>query len=251
MNVERKSTLSVVLPAYNEGCNLEICIKRLVRELEKIGESYEIIIVNDGSRDDTKAKAVTLKKRFNNIIIISYMNNKGKGYAIRRGINASVGKYVVIMDADLDIHPYQIALYLRKFKEEHKNDIRVAGVIGSKFEKNSKVDFTAKRRVMSMVYYKMLQLMFHFDLKDTNTGLKLFSGDLVRSAVKNMVIDGFAYDIELVDQIYKQGYRLKSAPIVCGYTRTGKDRNRIKIKHIKDTFLDTMRVYKNDTFKRR
>ena len=245
-NIDDKYLLSVVVPAYNEEKNIKESVLRLAEELSKITDNYEIIVVNDGSRDSTKGVVVSLKDDNRKIKLISYIHNKGKGHAIRRGIEKTSGKYVVLIDADLDIHPRQIKRYMEDYIAGSEEDSRVAGVIGSKFDKESKVDYPSKRRFMSAVYYKILQAMFGFDLKDTQTGLKLFGGKLIRETAKTMKIDGFAYDIEIISHLYKNGHRIIPLPIECEFSRRPEESGRIKMKHVINIVGDTIRIFIRD-----
>ena len=240
-----KERISVILPAYNEGNVLTESIERLISELKKYSDNYQIIIVNDGSTDDTKEKAIELKHIYPEIKIISYKTNKGKGNAIKRGLLSADGDIDVILDADLDIHPCQIYGYITKYLNEHKKNEHIAGAIGSKLDKRSNVNFPLPRRIMSMGYYLILKIMFHLDTKDTNTGLKVFDGNTIRAVAPKLFTKGYAYDIELLNYIYSEGSRVLSLPVTCAYTRE-PGTQRINIKHIKNTFKETMEIYRRN-----
>ena len=237
-----RKKLSVVLPAFNESDVITESIDRLISELKRFADDYEIIVVNDGSVDDTKQKIINLKKIHPQIKLVSYKNNKGKGYAIKRGLLNINGDIVVLMDADLDIHPSQIRNYLKQLLQKHNSDKTVAGAIGSKLDKRSNVDFPLKRRLMSFCYYLMLKTMFRLDTRDTNTGLKVFNSKVIKDIVPQLVIKGYAYDIELLSMVYKKGYRVLSLPVNCEYSRNCKT-ERIQLKHAIDVFNETLTVF--------
>ena len=234
--------ISIVLPAYNESDVISESVKRLLSEIRKFSDNYEIIIVNDGSTDDTKGQIIQLSELYPEIRLISYKNNKGKGYAIKKGLLNITGDLVVIMDADLDIHPRQIYGYIDKLIDAQKEDSKIAGVIGSKLDKRSKVYFPMKRKIMSYGYYIILKTLFKLDTKDTNTGLKVYDSDLIRKISPILKIRGYAYDIELLRLIYKRGYRVLSLPIRCKYTRVNNT-DRIRLKHIFNTFSETLTIF--------
>lgn len=242
-----KKLLSVILPAYNEGSVIAESIERLSAELDKFSENHEIIVVNDGSTDDTKQKVLDLKKRKPEVKLISYKNNKGKGYAIKRGLLAAKGDAVVLIDADLDIHPCQIRGYLKKMLQARKKDSSVAGAIGSKLDRRSNVDFPAKRRIMSYGYFLILKTLFRLDTMDTNTGLKVFNGSIIKDIAPILCIRGYAYDIELLSNIYKKNHRVLSLPVQCSYSRENSA-ERIKIKHAVTVFNETMTVFMRNHF---
>ncbi len=244
-----RKKLSVVLPAYNESNVINESIDRLISELDLFAEDYEIIIVNDGSVDDTKQKIIDLKNNHPQIRLISYKKNKGKGHAIKRGLLDANGDIVVLMDADLDIHPSQIRDYLIQLLQQHKKDNKIAGAIGSKLDKRSNVVFPLKRRLMSYSYYLLLKTLFRLDTRDTNTGLKVFNGKIIKDIVPQLVIRGYAYDIELLSMIYKKGYRVLSLPVNCEYSRNCKN-ERIQLKHAFDVFNETLTVFMRNNLKK-
>ena len=97
--------LSVIIPTFNEENNASRMLKNLTEKLDKANLKYEIILVNDGSTDNTFSVLKQLKDSYSNIKIISYDENKGKGYAVRSGVLESKGKIVMYIDGDLDIFP--------------------------------------------------------------------------------------------------------------------------------------------------
>lgn len=235
--------LSVVVPAYNEGHAIARSMETLFSELNKLSGDFEVIAVNDGSRDDTLEQLKKLKTDYKQLKVISYKTNKGKGHAIHRGMEMARGRYCAVIDADMEIHPVQILTFLEKLESEAGQDKRVFGITGCKFDPESHVDFPLYRRIMSMCYYKFLHVLFTFDLKDTQTGLKIFKTGIVRPLLPMLRVDGFAYDVEMLAVIYDNGGRMITAPVVCSYLR---DDARINVKSVAKTFFDTMDIFVND-----
>lgn len=118
--------LSIIIPCYNEEENLCSYTKELFPHLDKLKTKYEIILVNDGSKDKTLAMMKKLKKDNNKIKIVSYSPNGGLGYAIKNGIKAANGDLTVTLDSDLTFHPSLIPNLLERYK---KGDVDC--VIGS------------------------------------------------------------------------------------------------------------------------
>ncbi len=235
--------LSVVVPAYNEGESIARSMSVLFGELEKLSGEFEVIAVNDGSSDDTLEQLIKLKTDYKQLKIISYKTNKGKGHAIHRGMEMAKGKYCAVIDADMEIHPAQILIYLEKLESGSAQDKTVCGITGCKFDPDSHVDFPVYRRLMSMCYYKFLHMLFSFDLKDTQTGLKVFKTEKIKPFLRLLRIDGFAYDVEMLAVIYDNGGRMMTAPVVCSYLRNDA---RINIKSVGKTFFDTLDIFYND-----
>lgn len=103
--------VSILMPAYNESEVLGESVRTVRRELGKA--DYEIIIVNDGSEDNTEEVAKGLCRQYPNVHLVSYPKNRGKGYALKKGFERSRGDVIVFFDSDLDIPPFQIHRFLR------------------------------------------------------------------------------------------------------------------------------------------
>ncbi len=118
--------LSIIIPCYNEEENLKIYGKELFPHLDKLNTKYEVILVNDGSKDSTLKEMKKLKKKNKNVKVISYSPNGGLGYAVKQGIKAVIGDLTVTLDSDLTFHPKLISKLLERYK---KGDVDC--VIGS------------------------------------------------------------------------------------------------------------------------
>jgi dolichol-phosphate mannosyltransferase len=128
-------SVSVVIPAYNENEMILDTIKEC--ETSLTGMDHEIIIVDDGSLDGTYEKVQEFARGKNNVRIINYGCNRGKGFALRYGFKQTKGNFVVFIDADMNIHPRQILTFI---KEMERTDADV--VVGSKRHPDSKINVT-------------------------------------------------------------------------------------------------------------
>ena len=179
--------LTIVMPVYNEGERIYRNLIETVTQVEKFSDSFRIIAVNDGSSDESKAEVERAAAADKRIGYISYDKNRGKGYAVRRGILASKSTYTAFLDADLEIPPYLIEGMLEKAKETEAEI-----VIGSKMHKDSKVEYPFLRRVLSYGYYVYMKLLFGLKVKDTQTGIKLFETEKIRPVLKAMKTSRFS-----------------------------------------------------------
>ncbi len=118
--------LSIVIPCYNEEENLGTYNKELFPHLDDLKVKYEVILVNDGSKDNTLKEMQKIKKKRKNIQIVSYQPNGGLGYAIKKGIKSANGDLTITLDSDLTFHPNLIPRLLKAYKEN-----KVDCVIGS------------------------------------------------------------------------------------------------------------------------
>ena len=233
----RYSKLSVVMPAYNEGRNIYNNLKSVCDSLKKFCPEYEIIVINDGSTDQTIAEIIRAASEDQHIKAVSYKNNCGKGYAIKTGVDTANEDVIAFLDADLDISPSHLKLYLSEMNKQNA-DI----VIGSKMHKNSRLEYPAARRFVSFCYYIVLKALFKLNVKDTQTGIKVFRADAVKSIIGMVKTKGYAYDIEILAVAARQGYKIIEQPVELKYTRQ-KSFGRIRLKDIFKMAYDTLLIF--------
>jgi glycosyltransferase involved in cell wall biosynthesis len=167
---------------------------------------------------------------------VSYKKNKGKGHAIRRGFRISSGNLITFIDADMDLHPIQIPLFLDIMKKKNADM-----VTGSKRHPKSVVTYPWTRKMLSMAYRTVIKGMFNLSVKDTQVGLKLIRRELLEKAFPLMEIERYAFDLELMVISKRHGYRIVEAPITLDFQ---KPFARIKIKDIYTIFINTLSVFR-------
>ena len=231
--------LSIVVPAYNEGEHIYDNLMTIDKALKAFCSDYEIIAVNDGSKDNTGAEVARAASDNPNIKDFGYDANRGKGGAVSWGAINSKGDVVGFIDADLDLSPDLIAGYYKKM-----NDTGCDIVIGSKMHKESKLEYPAARKLFSFCYYIMLKVLFGLKCHDTQTGHKLSKGELIREIVPLRRIDGYAFDIELLALASKKKSSLVEMPVELNFTR-GESFGRIKFKDVWKMFTDTWKIWWN------
>lgn len=223
--------LSIIIPAYNEGKSVYTSLSYIIRSIEKVTKDFELIFVNDGSKDNTLEEVKKIKdKRLN---ILTYEKNRGKGYALKYGFNYVKGKYVTFMDADLDINPDSLKNFF-KYMEFYDADI----VIGSKRHPQSKVYYPLLRRILSRIYQIMNFILFRLDVSDTQSGLKLLKYNCAKDLMSRVTVKKYAFDLELLVNAKRRNYRVIEAPIVLDY----KFNTTIGFKAIIGIFIDTLGV---------
>lgn len=197
--------ISVVIPIYRGGKTIQSLI-RSVREtfMSIAGSSYEIIIVNDGSDDNTQS--VLEQEKDNKIRVISYLTNKGKGYAVKKGILESRGQNVVYMDGDMDILPISMQEFIDGLKT---HDL----VIGSKSHSASTVNTLVTRKLCSRAFNTLVRKFTGMKIRDTQTGLKAGRGDVLRAIFEAMTVNGYAFDVELLCIAHLLNLNVMEAPV--------------------------------------
>jgi glycosyltransferase involved in cell wall biosynthesis len=199
--------LSVIVPAYREGPRIQDNLRRLLSELDLIGCRHEVIVVSDGNSDETEAEVQRLGSP--EVHLLAYATNMGKGYALSQGALRSSGELVTFIDADMELDPRAIRSFVQ-LMQEHDHDV----VIGSKRHPRSRVRYPLLRRLQSRCYQALVRLLFDLDVRDTQTGLKLFRRQVLVDALPLLAVKRFAFDLELLVVAHHLGYqRLVEAPI--------------------------------------
>ena len=188
---ENPVDVSLILPAYNEERSIEEVIGRVGRVLKATKLSYELIIVDDGSQDSTRKRALKCSPKIRNLKVIGYPVNKGKGYAIMKGFSQACGNAVVFLDSDVDIASDQIGGYVKML--EH-GDL----VVASKRHPESVVEAPFMRKFLSFGFNVLVKLMTGLRVSDTQTGLKAARRKALEPVFRVLTIRKFAFDVELL-----------------------------------------------------
>jgi len=125
--------------------------------------------------------------------VFDYPMNIGKGFALSLGVSQSSGALVTFIDADMELDPANIKVFIDLMR-----DSECDAVIGSKRHPGSRVAYPAFRRFQSAIYQLFVRLLFNLDVRDTQTGLKLFRRQVLQKAVPLLAIKRFAFDLELL-----------------------------------------------------
>jgi glycosyltransferase involved in cell wall biosynthesis len=184
-----KGRISVIIPAYNEANCIRKTIRHLQEQFEAVSTDFEIIVIDDGSTDDTKEILSTMAS--NEVRIVSYARNQGKGHAIRTGINRATGQYAFLVDGDSEIEPRDLASYIRALESADF-------VIGSKRHPLSTVDAPVIRRILSLGYNILERILTGVNASDTQAGFKAAKSAELYRILPLLSVKRYAYDAELL-----------------------------------------------------
>jgi len=236
--------ISVVVPAYNKGSILFSALESLIRETSLATQNFEIVVVNDGSEDDTLEQALHFKK-FNGysdkIKIYHYPMNIGKGFALSYGFSRTSGDPVLFVDADNDISFRNLRLALAYF-DEYKADI----IVGSKRHPKSQVQYPPIRRFYSALYQAMIKFLFNLNVRDTQVGLKVFRRQVLEDVLPRLVVKAFAFDLELLVVARYLGYRkVVESPVFLNH---GGISSSVNFAAARNIVMDTLGVFYRKVF---
>jgi len=230
---ERVPEISVIIPCYNLENVVKTTVKNILENLEKYTDSFEILIVNDGSTDDTLKVIQDIKNNHESIRVITYSKNKGKGHAVKTGILQSIGSSLVFIDGDLDIASDAIQNYVN---ELDNFDL----VIGSKLSQNSEIEIRQSRKILSDMFSGLVRFLTGLKIQDTQVGFKAGNGDDLRKIFKIMSIDGFAFDVELLVIATKLNLRIKEMPVKLKIMKSFRFNSAVQM------FSDVLKITYND-----
>ncbi|GLV97289.1 dolichyl-phosphate beta-glucosyltransferase [Streptomyces lavendulae] len=207
--------LSVVIPAYREedrlGPTLDVVRSYLDSHVGTGTEDWEVIVVDDGSPDRTAAVALKAGVDEHRIRLVQSEQNRGKGSALRLGVAASLGRRVLIMDADLATPMEELA----RLEKALADDPALDAAIGSRAHRDSAVERqqSALREVLGWVGNRVIRLVAVRGIRDTQCGFKLFDGDQARAAFGAARLDGWAIDVEILQYFRRKGWPVAEVPV--------------------------------------
>ena len=202
---------SVVIPAYNEADKISSSLTQAVNFMRTFCQSFEIIVIDDGSKDAT-ASIVEEYSVENPEVRVIRNPHKGKGFAVLTGMNAAVGNLVYMADADLSA-PMTELKKLAVWVTDQNFDIAIA----SRFVPGLKVTKPVlwHRQFMEKIF-RLLRMVItnNYSIQDTQCGFKVFSREVAMKIFPLMTIDRFAFDAEVIFVAVKSGYWIKELPII-------------------------------------
>jgi dolichyl-phosphate beta-glucosyltransferase len=208
--MEEQLYLSVIVPSYKEGERIGRNLLEIEKYLSGKEYSYEVLVINDGSPDNTAEIARNYSNQVKNLKVISNPQNHGKGYVVRQGLLLSRGKYRVFLDADGSTS----ITHLNKFLPEMEKGFDV--VIGSRDIKGAYVQIhQAKYKEIfgDLGNWAIRIVLGLWRYPDTQCGFKVLSDAAAKAIASRMIVDRFGFDFELVMLAEKLGFKVKQMPV--------------------------------------
>ena len=224
--------ISIIVPAYNAARFLKDSVLQIERGIKKTGTLYEILIVEDGSTDNTAEIAAELARK-KAISHYHAENRLGRGKALSKGFSLAKGEYVIYIDADLDIPPKYLFEIVRYLKEGY--DI----VVASKRHPKSKVGSPVHRRILSKGFNFLVRTLLHSRIHGHQGGLKGFRKSVITALLPHVKDNKWFWDTEVLVLAQWKGYRIKEVPIAVKY---GFEGTTVGLKDCAKMFTGIMRL---------
>lgn len=199
--------LSIIIPAYNEELRIIPTIGALASHVSDLGITWELIVADDGSTDQTIPLVEELN--FANLHLLKAEKNEGKGRAVQRGVMAARGKYILFVDADNSTPAEEVGKLLHKLDQEGYDIAVGSRAIGGAMEAKRSL----LRRMMSHGLRSLLKYTFHFGVRDTQCGFKMYTAESAHRLHNAQTIKGFSFDLEVLYLASKLGYRIAEVPV--------------------------------------
>jgi dolichyl-phosphate beta-glucosyltransferase len=201
--------LSVVVPAYNEEERLPRTLARLHEYYSAQDYPFDVVVVSDGSKDRTADLVRDFSKTHPHFSVVEYHPNRGKGYAVRKGMLEAEGDLVLFCDADLATPQEETEKLLKHMKE----GAHVA--IGSRPLHDSKLEIRQPlyREILGRLFNRAVQLLAVKGIDDTQCGFKIFTQAASQEVFSRCKLDGFSFDFESLMIARDLGYRIDEVPI--------------------------------------
>ena len=226
--------LSIVVPAFNEAARIGVSLHKIDEFMRDSSLTYEVIVVDDGSTDETPT--IINQSEVKVLRFIRNSSNHGKGYAVRQGVLAATGNYVLFTDADLSAPIEE----LRKLLDVALNE-GADIVIGSRaLDRNFIEKHQSRFRELSGIAFNLMVRSFlGLPLHDTQCGFKLFDRQKSRRIFERLTTHGFGFDPELLFLAKRQGLRIREVPVRWSHAEGSKVRF---LRHATVMFMDLARI---------
>ena len=225
----REARISLIIPIFNQGGKISYSLEKIKQAIELAFTNYELIVVNDGSTDNTLAILRDIARTDEHVHIISYTPNRGKGYAVKQGVLYSHGDAVIFLDGDLDISPDLIKDYVERLST---CDL----VIASKRHPDSVVRIPRSRAFLSRAFNLLIKLTLDVAQTDTQAGFKVGKGEMMRTIFRNVSVNRYAFDVELLTIASILHLKVQEMPVIMKIDR------KFNMKEIVNMLVDVTRI---------
>ncbi|MGA2857767.1 MAG: dolichyl-phosphate beta-glucosyltransferase [Candidatus Sulfotelmatobacter sp.] len=207
-------TYSIVIPAYNESTRLGATLEKVLSYVHSRGWNAEVIVVNDGSRDDTAEIVRTFAAKDPALRLLENPGNRGKGYSVRNGMLHARGQIVLFSDADLSSPIEEASKLLQAL------DAGADIAIGSRWlrAETQTQRQPVYRQIFGRIFNLLLRLTLGLHFKDTQCGFKAFKQPAIQAIFPLQKIERWGFDPEILFLARKFGFRVQEVPVAWGHS---------------------------------
>jgi dolichyl-phosphate beta-glucosyltransferase len=199
--------LSVIIPAYNEANRLPKTLENLLTFLNSQSYTFEVVVVENGSQDNTYQTALAFRERFPQLRVLRE-EQRGKGRAVQRGMLSAVGEYRFMCDVDFSMPVAEINRFLPPQLTGY--DVAIASREAPGARRYNEPFY---RHLVGRFYNGLIRALALPGLHDTQCGFKCFRGNLVEEIFKSQTISGWSFDVEVLFIVRQRGYQIVEVPI--------------------------------------
>jgi dolichol-phosphate mannosyltransferase len=227
--------VSVIVPTYNEIENLPVLIERIEKVFVEEGIIGEVVIIDDNSPDGTGQLAERLKEKYKFLRVIHRPSKLGLGSAYKEGFRVARGKLLFTMDADLSHDPAHIPQFIQR--SEHA-DV----VVGSRYVKGGDIiGWSPYRRLVSKIANFLAGIVVGRDVNDVTSGYRAYRREVLEKVpLEEVQSSGYAFQLEIIHEIRKKGFKIDSVPIV--FTDRRKGRSKLGMREIVSFLMLTIKL---------
>ena len=229
--------LSVVIPAYNEAKRIVPTLKSVFDYLKKQNYEYEVLVVNDGSKDNTAEIVQSFQSQVSSLKLIDNKQNRGKAKAVQQGMMAAQGDLRLFMDADNATTIDNLDKMLLHINDGYGIVIASIGIKGAEKIGEEPV----YRRLLGQLGNLWIRFWAVPDIHDTQRGFKLFTREVAEKIFPKMLTFGWGFDVELLALARKYGYKIKEVPIVW---KNAPD-SKVNIWVYPKVLMQTVKIWRN------
>jgi dolichyl-phosphate beta-glucosyltransferase len=223
--------LSVIIPAFNEEKRLATTLATMLHFLRSRGESFEVVVVDDGSTDRT---AEVAHQAGPEVRVLQNPGNRGKGYSVRNGMLNAQGQWRLMSDADLSTPIEELSSLQAALADGGQIAIASRAVSGARLEKRQSM-----ARESSGRFFNLIVRWLHLPgIRDTQCGFKLFSAAAAEAAFRHSKLDGFAFDVEALVLARRAGFRIREVAV----TWRNDEQSRVSFGRGLAAFVDLFRL---------
>lgn len=234
------NSLTIVIPAYNEQNRLPATLKAVLAYLDGLKLGFaEVVVVNDGSRDGTAQVAREASSGDARVRLVENPGNRGKGYAVRHGLQEARGEWVLFTDADLSAPIEELAKLTAAVEAEGAD-----GAIGSRALDRSLIGVRQSpfREMSGRFFNLVMRMITGLPYRDTQCGFKLVSRKAAAVLASKQQIEGFGFDVELLYIAKKHGLKILEVPV----RWDNVEGTKVSLANGLAAFLDPLAVKRND-----